>query len=216
MRYAQLRLSLAAVLLAVLAAVPAHVRGDTPEVLCNVGTIVTPKWVACSGLWAVPNDVGDFLPQTLEQIKDQDAWKYDVADKAAFDDIYDNYLKDWTVANFLGHTGADDPADNPFDGFVENSTTQVVTFKNPYLGVYVLILKGGAGHYMYLLDFREAVTLPIQVAIAQDGKGGVDGKEISHLSLWGEYTTVPEPSSMLLLASGLLGLGFVGYRRRRM
>lgn len=58
-----------------------------------------------------------------------------------------------------------------------------------------------------------------------DGKGDIELKDfwpdsdsddggISHVSLWGRTTQVPEPAMMLLLGAGLAGIGLFGRRRR--
>ena len=207
MRHVLIKGSAAVVLIAALAFTPAIASAGLTHsgFFCNVGTVFTPNWVACSGVWNGNNSGEAQLPDVLAQIKTD------------FGLLYPE-VNSWTIAdNNLGTTNAGQT--NPPFSSVPSGTSGSLVFAHPMTSLFVLILKGGNYFSMYLFNppFPGGQISEIAYTMndfPKNPEGNPPG--LSHASLWGSPpTTVPEPSSMLLLASGLLGLGVVGYRRRR-
>jgi len=151
-----------------------------------------PAFTDCSGAW-VGNDANQQV-DVLAQINS-------------------DWSLGWTVANLMGKTDAGNSGD-PFS-VVPGTTSGTIQFSNAYQGTFVLILKGGNAFSMYLFENATLSSVDFDMAGVTGGNGRpVNG--LSHASLWGaEGTVVPEPATVFLLGTGLLGLGIVGYRRRK-
>jgi hypothetical protein len=91
-----------------------------------------------------------------------------------------------------------------------------VEFQPPFTGAFALVMKSAERFSIFYFASAFHAGVYYHTAGVSINPPGTCPQELSHVSLWQkDVTTVPEPSSMLLLASGLLGLGVVGYRRRR-
>jgi len=116
---------------------------------------------------------------------------------------------DWSIA---GKYDGGEPV-SPFGpGTQVNQSSGLITFNPSFTGTFVLILKSATAFSIYYFGYVDG--LPEVWYVTNGVNPGA--QELSGVTLWvKDGHSVPEPSSMLLLASGLLGLGFVGYRRRR-
>jgi len=171
----------------------AQLVGVSPD--CGDGTVMAYpgaySYTDCSGAWDGnnSNQQGDVLAY-----------------------INANWESDWTMDNYVGKGEADPGPYGPFT-YVPGGTSGTLDFPTSYTGSFVLILKGSNAFSMYYFQDRTISGFEYDMAgVNPDGQNG-----LSHASLWYEEggTTVPEPATIFLLGSGLLGVGFVGYRRRK-
>ena len=96
--------------------------------------------------------------------------------------------------------------------FDSGGKTGTLTFADAANGVFAVTLKAGHGYNAYLFDGGVAGVLSISYSI---------DKNLSHANLWsydqGDVVglpAVPEPTTYALMIAGLLGIGFVSYRRK--
>ena len=101
----------------------------------------------------------------------------------------------------------------PFSGMFPETPTGTLSFAVGGLtGPFALALKSGNGFSLYY--FVNTGTIQ-SVSFTTAGVSG--RRDLSHATLYrlsGNMNVVPEPSTYLLLATGLLGLGAVARRRR--
>lgn len=97
------------------------------------------------------------------------------------------------------------------------TSTGTLLFDTPLSGVWAIALKSGTGSSVYVYDFGTPTSgVPFSTAGTslnpQDMPQG-----LSHANLFqpGDMTVVPEPSTYLLLATGMAGVAVAARRRRR-
>ena len=89
--------------------------------------------------------------------------------------------------------------------------------------IWLFVKDGVHGNYLFNLSNLSDVNVGSEV-VASYSWDGMDtlrlsgfwpeeGDAISHISIWGEYTQVPEPGMVILLGIGLIGLAFFSRRR---
>lgn len=120
----------------------------------------------------------------------------------------------WGLGVTTSSTTEEGSSAGPFGNWGTDVGSGVLTFDNPIYGDFVVALKTSTYFSLYLFTGADGwTTLDFNTVGTQTNKNGV-GKGLSHATLYGGEFTVPEPGTWFLLGSGLMGLAFVGSRRR--
>lgn len=115
----------------------------------------------------------------------------------------------WTT---LG--SSDDASFGPFTGN-SSSTTGTLAFDNLLTGPFVLAIKAGNAFSLYYFLNSGAGVSSVNFTTAGVAINANDiPNGLSHATLYSRINVVPEPSTYLLLASGLLGMAVIARRRR--
>lgn len=197
---------------------------STGAALAVAATMALPHNAAAQGSPPAPG-----TPPTATGV-DCDFWGVGVANPfspaytrclGAFEGNDKHYL-DWLEAETgFAYLGSDDefkggaPAGwvNPIASIDEAGSGRI-EFSAPLTGSYALALKSSRYFSVYIWEGSEALSGVDFIEFATHGVSGKD-RDLSHASLFGVPVSVPEPGTLLLLGSGVIGLLGVGYQRKR-
>jgi hypothetical protein len=115
----------------------------------------------------------------------------------------------------LGTTDAG-ASTGPFSS-VPGSTSGTLVFDNLLYGYLGIVLKGADQIAIYVVDAGSTGLNSVSFSTAALKNNGGQTPNLSHASLWqgGGDVPVPEPSSLALVATALLGIGFCARRREQ-
>ena len=170
-------------------------------------TVTSPTHTACTGAWdGNDNPPASVLPLIQADISDGGLG-----------------LESWSIANWVGKGEVGGPS-GPFQGPLPDSNDNTLYLNHSYTGTFVLFLKSSTAFSGFRIEADGMTSIDFTMAgVSQNGDvtdatADRTGQNLSHASVWfdGTTTVVPEPSTVILLGSGILGLGLVGYRRRKL
>ncbi len=127
-------------------------------------------------------------------------------------DLHTYFGNLWTY-----HGKSDDAGFGPFTGN-PSSTTGTLTFDAPVTGLFVIGLKASNSYSFY--EFNGGTVGITSLRFSTSGTAQNDhgiAQDLSHAALYLDppESIVPEPSTYMLMAAGLAGVGLVSRRRRR-